>query len=140
MSGLPVDHRRRELAQIHIAKKDLAMDEDAYRAVIRSVSNNATDSAGSLDWRGRKKLLDHLKACGFNGKKAATTHIFPKSPMWSKIWALWQQLADCGKVNERNAKALLKFCQHHTKVELVQWMDEQMQSSIIEALKSWLDR
>jgi hypothetical protein len=34
MSELPVDHRRRELAQIHIAKKDLAMDEDAYRAVI----------------------------------------------------------------------------------------------------------
>jgi Protein of unknown function (DUF1018) len=137
MRNLPDDHRRRELAQIHIAKKDLAMEEDAYRAVIRTVSNNATDSAGKLDWRGRKRLLDHLKSCGFTGK---TNQIFPKTAMWNKVWALWQQLADAGKVNERNAKALLKFCQHHTKVERVQWMDEQMQSGIIEALKSWLNR
>lgn len=65
--------RERELAQIHIAKSQLAMADDAYRAVLWSVAR--VSSAKDLDWAGRKKVLDHLKSCGFKGRpKLAAAH------------------------------------------------------------------
>ncbi len=66
--------RNRELAQIHIARSQLGMDEDAYRAVLWTVAR--VRSAKDLDWAGRKQVLDHLKACGFKvrPKKLATAH------------------------------------------------------------------
>lgn len=55
--------RKNELAKIHLAKKQLALEEDEYRAIMRSVTGK--QSAGDLDWQGRKKLLDHFKKLGF---------------------------------------------------------------------------
>lgn len=73
------DLRRRELAQIHIAKKDTGMAEDTYRSVIRHISKGRTDSAGSLDFTERKRLLEHLRACGFKpGSKPASKR--PRAP------------------------------------------------------------
>lgn len=140
MSGLANDHRRRELAQIHIAKKDLGMDEDAYRAIIKAISNGATESAGDLDFAGRKKLLDHLKSCGFKVKPKEAKRLFPDTPTWNKVWSLWQTLADQGKVNDRRAGALLAFCKHKSKVDKVAWMKPTHVAEITEALKSWAGR
>jgi phage gp16-like protein len=140
MGKLVADHRRRELAQIHIAKKDLGMEDDAYRGVIKAISNGATDSAGGLDFAGRKKLLDHLKSCGFKVKPKDAKRLFPDTPAWNKIWSLWQTLADQGKVQDRRAGALLAFCKHQTKVDQVAWMDAGHVFAVTEALKSWVNR
>ena len=66
--------RNKELAQIHIARQQLGMDDDAYRDVLWTVAR--VRSAADLDWSGRKRVLDHLKACGFKvkPKKLATVH------------------------------------------------------------------
>ena len=66
--------RNRELAQIHIARQQLGMDDDAYRDVLWTVAR--VRSAADLDWSGRKRVLDHLKACGFKvtPKKLSTAH------------------------------------------------------------------
>ena len=66
--------RAGELAQIHIAKGQLGMDDDAYRAVLWTVAR--VKSAADLDWSGRKRVLDHLKACGFKvkAKRLETAH------------------------------------------------------------------
>lgn len=66
--------RNRELAQIHIARAQLGMAEDAYRAVLWTVAR--VTSSKDLDWSGRKRVLDHMKACGFKvaPKKLATAH------------------------------------------------------------------
>lgn len=58
--------RKSELAQIHVAKKQLGLADDEYRAMLRNVCNVA--SSADLDWRGRKKLLDHLGARGWKKK------------------------------------------------------------------------
>lgn len=60
---LAPDHRRRELAQIHIAKKQLALDDDTYRAMLWTVAR--AHSSGDLDFAGRSRVLEHLKRCGF---------------------------------------------------------------------------
>ena len=57
------DIKRREITLIHIAKQQLGMDDDTYRAMLWSVAR--VKSSTALDFAGRKKVLDHLKACGF---------------------------------------------------------------------------
>lgn len=55
--------RKTELAKIHLAKKQLALEDDEYRAIMLSVTGK--QSAGELDWQGRKRLIDHFKKLGF---------------------------------------------------------------------------
>jgi phage gp16-like protein len=51
--------RRRELAKIHvIARRQLGMDDDTYRAMLELVAG--VRSAGELDAAGRHAVLDHL--------------------------------------------------------------------------------
>ncbi|UOA07646.1 regulatory protein GemA [Methylobacter sp. S3L5C] len=74
-----------ELAKIHIAKKDLGLDDDTYRDLLRKV--NALDaryltaigktkafegviSAKYLTALGRAAVLEQLKQAGFTGKTA----------------------------------------------------------------------
>lgn len=64
------DLRRRELAQIHIAKAQIGMAEDTYRALVRNFTRGRSESAADLDFTERKRLLAHLRQCGFKaGKK-----------------------------------------------------------------------
>ena len=60
--------RTRELAQIHIARQQLGMDDETYRSVLWTVAR--VRSAADLDWSGRKRVLDHMKSCGFKVKSA----------------------------------------------------------------------
>ena len=66
--------RNRELAHIHIAKTKLGMDDETYRNVLWTVAR--VKSSKDLDWSGRKRVLDHMKACGFKvqPKKLATAY------------------------------------------------------------------
>lgn len=58
------DLRKRELAAIHVAKTQLGLDDDTYRAMLETLTGKR--SAADLDWQGRKKVLDHLKSKGFS--------------------------------------------------------------------------
>ncbi|MFZ6872848.1 gp16 family protein [Undibacterium sp. Di27W] len=80
--------RKAELAQIHIAKVQLAMDDDAYRALLSRVTGKV--SSKDLTWQQRKTLLDEFKRLGF---KTKTKHQLPKvgadrMPRMQKIEAL----------------------------------------------------
>ena len=68
------DIRNRELAQIHIARSQLGMDDETYRSVLWTVAR--VTSSKDLDWSGRKRVLDHMKSCGFKvrPKKLPTAH------------------------------------------------------------------
>ena len=58
------DQRRRELAAIHAASKDLGLDEDAYRALLEGQTGQR--SAGQLDAAMRQKVLERLRELGWN--------------------------------------------------------------------------
>lgn len=53
------DPRRRDLAAIHIAAKQLGLDDDAYRAMLQTVAG--ARSAADLDATGRRAVLNHLR-------------------------------------------------------------------------------
>ena len=66
MTAAP-DLKRRELAQIHIAKKELGMDDETYYAMLWSIGR--VRHSNELDYTGRKRVLDHLKSRGFRVKR-----------------------------------------------------------------------
>ncbi|WP_193222237.1 gp16 family protein [Alkalilimnicola sp. S0819] len=70
--------RRSELAKIHVAKKELQLDDDTYRAMLWSVAR--VRSAKDLDAAGREAVLDHLRARGFHGKPRRRVAQYPGTP------------------------------------------------------------
>lgn len=85
------DRRIRELAQIHIAKKQLGLDDETYREMLFTLARVRTASV--LDDYGRRRVLDHLRARGFSsarGKAAfpGRPHNCDSNPLLKKIEAL----------------------------------------------------
>jgi phage gp16-like protein len=88
-----VDQRQAELAKIHIAKKELGLDDDTYRDMLWTVAR--VRSAGDLDAGGRLAVLEHLRARGFKGRRRGTYPGRPhnidsedRGPLLRKIEAL----------------------------------------------------
>ena len=57
------DFRRAELARIHLAKKDLCLDDDTYRDILWTICR--VRSAADLDSTGRFKVINHFKSLGW---------------------------------------------------------------------------
>lgn len=82
--------RNAELARIHATSKQLGLDDDTYRAMLREVAG--ASSAADLDAAGRRRVLDHLGKLGTPYKgKPKNMHKLPGEV--DKIEAL---LADMG--------------------------------------------
>lgn len=60
------DRRRRDMAVIHIAVKQLGMDDETYRAMLWAVAR--VRSSADLDFTGLQRVRDHLAKCGFKAK------------------------------------------------------------------------
>lgn len=132
--------RRAELAQIHIAKTQLGLDEDTYRAMLWSVGR--VKSSADLDWSGRKRVLDHLKASGFKpGKpKAPTGGQTAYDRQAGKIRALWLELAAAGALRDASDRARDTWILRQTGIQRVEWLTNTQCAACIEALKKWLAR
>lgn len=86
---MPRDQRNADLAQIHIAKKQLSLDDDAYRAMLWTIAR--VHSAKDLDEGGRRTVLEHLRSRGFRppGRRfPGRPHNTDNSPQLRKIEAL----------------------------------------------------
>lgn len=78
MSTLPADHRKRELAMIHIGKQQVGMDDESYRAMLWACGR--VHSSKDLDYAGRQKVIEHLKKCGFKVAKPNAGRAHPGRP------------------------------------------------------------
>jgi phage gp16-like protein len=132
--------RHRELAMIHVAKKQLGMEDDAYRALLWSIAR--VNSAADLDWAGRKQLLDHMKKCGFKARppKAAGARALEGDPQSQMILALWLQLHNQGVVRDPSEHALAAWVKRQTGVDAIRWLNRGQKVALIESLKAWADR
>ena len=75
--------RNNELAMIHIAKKDLRLDDDTYRAMLWTVAH--VRSSSDLDQTGRANVLKHFKACGWKPKSSGFKIEPPKNVKLSSV-------------------------------------------------------
>jgi|GEM_PF-2781795 len=131
--------RKRDLAQIHMAKHDLAMAEDSYRALLLRMTDNKKISAKDFSARERAKLLAEFKRLGWKPKRSR--QYSPKSRgMAGKIRALWIGLYKAGHIRDGSERALGRWLNRHTGRHSPEWLTTADASRAIEALKGWKKR
>lgn len=132
--------RSAEIAQIHIAKAQLGLDDDTYRAILWTVGR--VRSSKDLDWTGRKALLDHFKAKGWKPRppKAAKASAPVHPGQDALVKSLWNELHAAGKVRDPSDAALGSWLKRNHWPERVEWLDHKQITQAIEALKKWLAR
>lgn len=58
-------NRLRQLGLIHMAQRELKLDEKAYRSLVKTASGGKSASCAHLGAEDRLKVLAHMKALGF---------------------------------------------------------------------------
>jgi phage gp16-like protein len=132
MSKLARDNRNRDLAKIHMAKKQLGLGDDEYRAILHA--QGGASSAGDLDHEGRTKVLAYFKRLGVKDAK-------PFGQV-EKIEWLWRKLGEAGALRDTSNAALLAFVGRtaNAGVSHLRFLPIGEASKVIEALKAMLNR
>jgi phage gp16-like protein len=130
--------RDREIKLIHIAKRDLQLDDETYRAMLWSIAR--VRSAKDLDFTGRKKVLDHLKARGFKVKAKASPSKNAPDSRWRKMRALWHELHKRQLVEHDTDEALRAFIKRLTGADDFRFLNNHQIHTVIESLKKWSTR
>jgi phage gp16-like protein len=85
----PAEIRKRQLAQIHIAKHALGLDDDTYRTLLIDVTGQ--DSSAKLNAKQRAAVLERFESRGWknNKQRGKPVNVAPeKAPLITKIGAL----------------------------------------------------
>ncbi|WP_026379382.1 gp16 family protein [Afifella pfennigii] len=126
------------LAAIHVAKRDLGLDDGAYRAVLARVTGKS--SAGAMSESERRMVLAELRRLGFKGSSKRGRKA-PSGPYAKKAQALWIALWNLGAVADKRDQALLAFVKRQTGIERTEWvLDAGHGRAVVEALKAWCER
>jgi len=120
------DARRRELAAIHIGAQQIGMDDDGYRDMLWAVAR--VRSAKDLDDAGRRRVLDHLRACGARFKRRGRTQ--PAEGKAGLIGKVRAMLAAAGRV-DAYGDGMAKRMFH---VERFEWCSEDQLRRLVAAL------
>lgn len=133
------DARNRDLAKIHLGKKQLGMDDETYRAMLQFVAG--VDSAADLDEAGRYKVLKHLYNRGFVAKRGKRAHpgqprnlnSMGRGPLLRKIEAL---LAEKGSREGRYVSwnYALGILKRQYQVERLEWATSEQLRGVVAAL------
>jgi phage gp16-like protein len=143
---------RNQLIQlIHIAKSQLALDDDTYRVMLLNLTDK--DSCKSMSIKELESVISDMENRGFkrvlkNGKTASKKRMSPKSGKAKfaeidKIRAIWITMAKQGFVRDGSETALDAYVRRMTKrnqnegVDHVNWCNDRQAYAVLEALKSW---
>lgn len=140
----PPDPRRQQLmAKVHIAKKQLGLDDDTYRAVLARHGRGKT-SAAELTAGELIAMVEELKAKGWAEKRRAPKRAGRLRPtvhsVQAMVRALWIDAYHLGVVQDASEGALAAFVRRQAKVEALQWLRAYQAPSVIEALKAMMTR
>ncbi|NBB51480.1 DUF1018 domain-containing protein [Rhizobium sp. CRIBSB] len=140
--------RRAAVMKVQIARKELGLDEDTYRAILQRLTGQTSSAACSDAELGR--VLDEFKTKGWTPRVVAggkTGAARPRRavqpadhPSAKKARALWLSLWNLGEVRDPSEAALEAFARRQLKVERLQWADQSQTYKLIEALKAMAER
>lgn len=144
--------RRAIIAKIHIAKKQLGLDDDTYRAAIVHVTKGKKSSCLECATWELENILAHFVEKGFKADKRkaspASSKKIRKNPT-DKIRALWIGMYQVGIVADGSEAALDVWVQRTTAkknggmgIERTAWLNTKpdLESQVLEALKQWRKR
>lgn len=130
------NQRNINLAKIHLAKKQLGLDDDTYRSIIHQAAGK--DSAAKCTDRQLVKIVELLKSKGWkNGNNKPKQKL---SPSIKKIYGLWGELQRAGKIKSQEATALDRFVAKYTDKTSVKALTDAEAWKIIEILKKIVER
>ncbi len=135
---MATEYRRKCLAKIHIAKKELGLSDGEYRDLIADTVSGK-GSAADLDDRQLQQLLDRLHALGWRPRLPRSA----ERPLPATVWKarhLWLQLYERGVVHSSQWTALARFAKRMTGIGDLRHLTGKQGAIVIEALKRWLER
>lgn len=147
------DRRKQLIRLIHVAKRDRALAEEDYRALLTRETGKA--SSADMTEAELDKVLRAFRASGFLVKHSAGRVKRPQpapAPAPSRrahrlrdgqaalITALWIDLWLLGAAHSNDDKAIDAFVKRQTGIERMQWLSPANANKVIEALKDWCRR
>lgn len=128
----------RSIAAMHVAKKQLGLDDDTYRAALVQVTGKS--SSADMTEAQRQEVLEHFRASGFKGSSTARRKPL-EGRFAGKLQALWIAGWNLGLVRDRDDRALIAFVKRQTGLDHVRFLRHGADAmKAIEALKGWLER
>ena len=142
-------NRQRLIRLIHVAKRDLSLDDDTYRSILQRFGRK--ESSSDLTVPELEQVLEHLKRSGFKvrskGKPAKPKAVKakPSRPLAQdaeskKIRALWLFLHELGAVKNPSEEALASYVKRIAGVDALQWISGEQAERLIETMKKWAMR
>lgn len=124
------------IAAIHVAKKELGLDDETYRSFLHMVVGKTSTKDMSPAEHGR--VLDAMVARGAGQKKHTQTLA---GPYGAKLQALWLSGWNLGLVRNNDDQALLAFVRSQTGIDHTRFLrDTKDARKAVEGLKKWLER
>ena len=120
---------RSDLAKIHIAKKELGLDDATYRGVLWDRYHR--ESAAELSDSQAADLIDLFRQKGWRPASGGQRGL---------IHVLWHRLEDAGRIEHPGEEALLAFLKHVSGKEDLRRLTVHDASRAIEILKQWNER
>lgn len=132
--------RQRELAVIHIGKKELGWDKSTYRDTLEAWTGKR--SSAKMTESERHRVIENMKKLGFEPKPSAErVQVSPDDdPQVQKIKRIWLELYDAGVVRDPSLASLNAWVRRQTRNEHVAFLDVEDVNTIIESLKQWAGR
>lgn len=135
-------NRLRLIKTIHVARRELQMDDDTYRLMLSGMpALEGCTSTADLSVPKLMQVLEQLKQKGFKVRPTAgSKRPRAKDGQSRKIRSLWLSLRDAGALRDPSEESLVKFVKGVTGVAALQWLTAAQASLVIEQLKQWLQR
>lgn len=130
--------RRAMMAKVHLAKKDLGLEDDDYRAVLERETGKR--SAKDCSHAELEAVLAAFERQGFKPKARAPRGRPATHGVARKARALWISLWQLGVVRDPSETALERFARRQLHVDRLQWADQSRGNALIEALKTMAER
>ncbi|MCA8060687.1 regulatory protein GemA [Burkholderia cepacia] len=127
------------ISLLHVAKHQLDMDDDAYRALLARSAGVRT--AKDLDERGFVAALRELERCGFQRpavpvKSTAGREGWPTEAQWHRLETLARKVGYEGLTDSR----FVRWMEARGKVSHPQFLDAAAAQNVISALSQRLKR
>ncbi|VFZ07977.1 gp16 family protein [Klebsiella pneumoniae] len=130
---------------IHIARRDLHLDDDTYRALLGSVvpGKSSCREMTIIELQG---VIQALEAKGFKSKpqRRSKRRMSAPSDVSLKIRAIWKTMFNQGFVRDGSDIGLDRFVRRHTRirnggegVSSLEWLRADAEDNLLESLKQW---
>lgn len=139
---MAANDKPRLIKLLHVARRDLQIDEDTWRAML--LEQTGKRSSKDLTLQQLERVLGHLKTRGFKVRKPVDAkprreqRPLDTAADSKKARAVWLLLAEIGAVRDPSEAALNAYVRRQAGVDDLRWVQDM--GPVIEGLKAWAAR